>query len=154
MLKDHKPVPSGRPLRVRPVCGADLANNQQLSQILVGIVTKVTEIMDKEIKSTCRSTEEMCHAIEEVNKTTDIKDLVIFSTDVSGMYPNGGREHTPGSWSQAGHHNQGEQRFENKITFPQAREPSREETRVMFKLAFEILINEAMKEHMYFSMVR
>ena len=29
----------------------------------------------------------MCHAIEEVNKRTDIKNLVLFSTDISAMYP-------------------------------------------------------------------
>ena len=31
--------------------------------------------------------EEMCHAIKEVNKRTDIKNLVLFSTDISAMYP-------------------------------------------------------------------
>ena len=31
--------------------------------------------------------EEMYHAIEEVNKRTDIKNLVLFSTDISAMYP-------------------------------------------------------------------
>ena len=200
MLKDHKPVPPGRPLPVRPVCGADEANNQQLSQILAGIVTAVTEIMDKEIKSTCRSTEEMCHAIEEVNKMTNIKDLVIFSTDVSGMYPAldipvcarvaaemwdesglelnlnheelslylavtvdkekltslGLREVTHSRIASRGARPgittkeilSRDSKTKSLFHKPE-REPSREETRVMFKLAFEILLNEAMEEHMY-----
>ena len=53
--------------------------------MLAGIVTAVTEITDKKFRSKCPSTEEMCHAIEEVNKRTDIKNLVLFSTDISAM---------------------------------------------------------------------
>ena len=87
LLKDHKEVPPRAVPPVRPVCGADEANNSQLSQMLAGIVTAVTEITDKKFRSKCRSTEEMCHAIEEVNKRTDIKNLVLFSTDISAMYP-------------------------------------------------------------------
>ena len=48
-LKDHKQV-----LHVRPVAGADEANNAQLSQMLAGIVTAVVEIVDKRIRSTWR----------------------------------------------------------------------------------------------------
>ena len=87
LLKDHKEVPPRAVPPVRPVCGADEANNSQLSQMLAGIVTAVTEITDKKFRSKCRSTEEMCHAIEEVNKRTDIKNLVLFSTNISAMYP-------------------------------------------------------------------
>ena len=47
-----------------------------------------SEIMDKELKTTCRSTEEMAHGLTEVNKKKDvIKNLVLFSMDVSGMFP-------------------------------------------------------------------
>ena len=70
------------------MCGADEAKYALLSQMLAGIRRAVTEIViDKKIRSTCRSTEEMCHAIEEVNKMTDIKNLIHFSTNISAMYP-------------------------------------------------------------------
>ena len=46
-----------------------------LSQMLAGIRTAITGIVDKNIRSTCRSTEEVCHTIEEANKMTDIKNL-------------------------------------------------------------------------------
>ena len=57
------------------MCGADEAKYALLSQMLAGIRTAVTGIVDKKIRSTCRITEEVCHAIEEVNKMTDIKNL-------------------------------------------------------------------------------
>ena len=86
--KDHKPVVAGEPLKVRPVAGADEANNQQLSQQCADIITNVTKILDPvKANAICRSTEEMCHAIEEVNKRNDIKDLTVFSMDISGFYP-------------------------------------------------------------------
>ena len=55
--------------------------------MLAGIVTAVTEIVDKKIRYMCQSTEDMCQAIKEVNKMTDIKNLVLFSTNISAMYP-------------------------------------------------------------------
>ena len=88
MPKDHKPRAEGEPVKVRPVCGADEANNQQVSQICADICNNVTRIMDpKMANAVTRSTEEMCHGIGEVNKRDDIKNLVIFSMDISGFYP-------------------------------------------------------------------
>ena len=43
--------------------------------------------MDAEIGTLCMSTEEMLHDIDALNKRTDIKHLVIYSTDVENMYP-------------------------------------------------------------------
>ena len=73
---------------MRPVCGADEAPNQQVSQICADICNNVTKIMDpKMANAVTRSTEEMCHAIGEVNKRDDINNLVIFSMDISAFYP-------------------------------------------------------------------
>ena len=83
--KTHKNI---SPVPVRPVCGADEANNQQLSQICADILMATSEIVDQELKTTCRSTEEMMHGLTEVNKKKDeITNLVLFSMDISGMFP-------------------------------------------------------------------
>ena len=66
---------------------SDEANNAQLSDIIADIVNSISEVMDKEIKTVCRSTEEMISEIEKVNERNDIKSLSILSTDVSAMYP-------------------------------------------------------------------
>ena len=87
LAKNHKVTEPGQPVPHRPVCGADEANNDQLSWLLSGVVTAVSGLMDKDIGTVCRSTEEMLHAIDEVNKRDDIKELTVFSTDVSNMFP-------------------------------------------------------------------
>ena len=35
----------------------------------------------------CRSTEEMIHHIKQFNARTDMKELVVFSTDLTAMFP-------------------------------------------------------------------
>ena len=87
MPKDHKARAEGEPVKTRPDCGADEANIQ-VSQICADICNNVTKIMD--IKMACavtRSTEEMCHVIREVSKRNNTKNLVIFSMDISRLYP-------------------------------------------------------------------
>ena len=65
---------------------ADEANNRQLSHTLAQIVAATAEIVDKEVKSMCKSTDELIHGIEEeVNKQPNIKDLIIFSSDISSQ---------------------------------------------------------------------
>ena len=87
MPKDHKIKAVGEPVKVRPVCGADEANNQQVSQICADICNNVTKIMDPKMACITRSTEEMCHGIGEVSKRNNTKNLVIFSMDISRLYP-------------------------------------------------------------------
>ena len=42
------------------------------------------ELVDKEVKSICKSMDELIHGIvEAVNKQPNIKDLIIFSSDIS-----------------------------------------------------------------------
>ena len=43
--------------------------------------------MDESVEAVCRSTEEMISDIESVNDRTDVKNLVIFSTDYEAYYP-------------------------------------------------------------------
>ena len=84
MEKDHKQVEEGQQVPLRPCAGADEANNGQLSHTLAQIVAATAEIVDKEVKSMCKSTDELIHGIEEeVNKQPNIKDLIIFSSDIS-----------------------------------------------------------------------
>ena len=85
--KTHKPLVPGQPVPVRPIAGADEANNQQISQILADIVVAVTKIMDPRMAGAiCRSSEEMMAAMTEVNELQDTKNLVILSTDISAMF--------------------------------------------------------------------
>ena len=86
--KTNKPLVPGQPVPVRPIVGADEANNQQISQILADIVVTVTKIMDLRMAGAiCRSSEEMMAAMTEVNELQDTKNLVILSTDISTMFP-------------------------------------------------------------------
>ena len=88
MPKDHKARAEGEPVKTRPDCGTDEANNQQVSQICADICNNVTKIMDPKMAcAVTRSTEEMCHGIGEVSKRNNTKNLVIFSMDISGFYP-------------------------------------------------------------------
>ena len=69
--KTHKPLVPGQPVPVRPIAGADEANNQQISQILADIVVAVTRIMDPRMaKAICRSAEEMMAAMMERRSTS------------------------------------------------------------------------------------
>ena len=50
---------------------------------LAQIVAATAKLVDKEVKSICKSTDELIHGIKEaVNKQPNIKDLIIFS-DIS-----------------------------------------------------------------------
>ena len=71
---------------MRPVCLASEANNSQLSQVLAWIVNAITKITDKD-EVLCSSTEEMVASLEAVNSDPEARNLSLFSTDVSGMYP-------------------------------------------------------------------
>ena len=84
--KDHKPRVPGQPPKMRPVCLASEANNSQLSQVLAWIVNAITKFADKD-GVLCSSTEEMVASLEAVNNDPDARNLSLFSTDVSGMYP-------------------------------------------------------------------
>ena len=72
---------------VRPVCGASDSNNGPLSDLLSQICMQLGDEMDESIGSLCISQEEMCGEIEKVNNRGDIKKLVVFSMDVSKMFP-------------------------------------------------------------------
>ena len=71
-VKDHKKTEPCKPVPMRPVCGSDEANNTQLSNMLADIVNAISEVMDKEVKTVCRSTEEMINEIEKVDERSDI----------------------------------------------------------------------------------
>ena len=71
---------------MRPVCLASEANNSQLSQVLAGIVDAITKFADKD-GVLCSSTEDMVASLEAVNSDPDARNISLFSTDVSGMYP-------------------------------------------------------------------
>ena len=71
---------------MRPVCLASEANNSQLSQVLAGIVDAITKFADKD-GVLCTSTEDMVASLEAVNSDPDARNISLFSTDVSGMYP-------------------------------------------------------------------
>ena len=63
---------------MRPVCGSDESNNGQLSRLLADIVMAVSDRVDTEVGTLCRSTEEMIVDIERVNAENDGTDTVIF----------------------------------------------------------------------------
>ena len=87
LLKDHKSVAAGQPCPTRPVCGATEAPNAQLCHLLSTVVTGLAMTIDEELKTVCRSTEEMLAEIEKINVKVDKDNLTIFSTDVEAMYP-------------------------------------------------------------------
>ena len=72
---------------VRPVCGASESNNGPLSDLLSQICMQLGDEMDESLHTLCISQEEMCGGMEEVNKRQNIKKLVVFSMDVTKMFP-------------------------------------------------------------------
>ena len=86
-MKTHKQWQPGQPPPQRPVAGADEANNAQLSELLAEIVMAITAIQDKESEVLLRSTEEACAEFEGINNREDLSEFVLFSTDISAMYP-------------------------------------------------------------------
>ena len=89
LRKDHKPAESeieGPP--VRPVCGANEAPNSRLSNFLSRVLNDYCNVA--EIKTECRSTEEMKAAFEKFNnEEEDIskKKCKVISMDVKALYP-------------------------------------------------------------------
>ena len=87
LKKDHKAQTPNQPCPTRPVCGANEAPNAQLCHLLSTVVSAIAMTVDEELKTVCRSTEEMIHEIERVNATDDDNnDKVVISTDVERMY--------------------------------------------------------------------
>ena len=72
---------------VRPVCGASESNNGPLSDLLSQICMQLGDEMDKSLHTLCLSQEEMCGGMEKVNNREGITKLVVFSMDVSKMFP-------------------------------------------------------------------
>jgi len=72
---------------VRPVCGASDSNNGPLSDLLSQICMQLGDEMDESLHTLCLSQEEMCGGMEKVNSREEITKLVVFSMDVSKMFP-------------------------------------------------------------------
>ena len=65
LIKDHKEIVEGEPVKVRPVCGAIESPNGQLSNILSDF-NAIAKVEDK-LNTECRSSEEMRAGVDEVN---------------------------------------------------------------------------------------
>ena len=63
LIKDHKEIVEGEPVKVRPVCGATESPNGQLSNILSDFINAITKVEDK-FNTECRSSEEMRAGVE------------------------------------------------------------------------------------------
>ena len=91
MRKDHKEVPIGQEEvgpPARPVCGANKSPNGALSNILSKILDKLSDCIDEEVKTECRSTEEMVAEFKRVNSLNEAEEeRVVFSMDVKALYP-------------------------------------------------------------------
>ena len=89
LRKDHKPTESeveGPP--VRPVCGANEAPNSRLSNFLSRILNDYCNVA--EIKTECKSGEEMKAAFEKYNneeEDNNKKRCKVISMDVKALYP-------------------------------------------------------------------
>ena len=86
--KTHKVAAEGQEVPLRPLVGAARSINGPLSKILSEILNRMADILDKDVVTECRSTEEMVAGLEEVNKRMAHKEIVTFSTDVAALYPN------------------------------------------------------------------
>ena len=84
--KDHKIHQPGQPMACRPICGASISHNGQLSHLLSLILNEVARLADRGTE--CKSTEDMIAEMEEkVNKRNDITQLFVGSSDVKALYP-------------------------------------------------------------------
>ena len=86
LRKDHKSVPGGDEEKgppQRPVCGAVVASNYQISHF---ISQSIRPIIDQ-AEEPSTSTEDLLSRIEHVNENEDIEDCVIGSMDVKALYP-------------------------------------------------------------------
>ena len=88
-IKDHKQIIQGEPLPARPVCGATRAHNGQLGFMIAKVLDAASDVLAKENKTECDSTQDMLAEIEGRinNNNVNIEDLVFFSTDVKSLYP-------------------------------------------------------------------
>ena len=69
------------------LCGVAKSTNGPLSKIVSEILQKVDHILENDIGTEIRRTENMVAGIEDVNQKKP-KDLVVFSLDVFALYPN------------------------------------------------------------------
>ena len=67
LIKDHKVMLEGEPIKSRPVCGALESPNGQLSNILSEVINVICSVEDK-VNTECRSSEEMRAGIKAVNQ--------------------------------------------------------------------------------------
>ena len=51
LIKDHKEIVEGEPVKVRPVCGAIESPNGQLSNILSDFINAITKVIMLEVIS-------------------------------------------------------------------------------------------------------
>ena len=88
-IKDHKQITQGEPLPARPVCGATRAHNGQIGFMIAKVLDAASDVLAKENKTECDSTQDMLAEIEGRinNNNVNIEDLVFFSTDVKSLYP-------------------------------------------------------------------
>ena len=86
LIKDHKEIVEGEPVKVRPVCGAIESPNGQLSNILSDFINAITKVEDK-LNTECRSSEEMRAGVDEVNSRAGEEERIIGSTDFKSYYP-------------------------------------------------------------------
>ena len=93
LRKDHKNIAIGDEALgppTRPVCGASRSINGPLSSILSEVLDKISDVMDIEINTECRNTEEMIAELEKNNHREEYEtedEKVVFSTDVKALYP-------------------------------------------------------------------
>ena len=91
MRKDHKAVPIGQEEvgpPARPVCGASKSPNGALSNILSKILDKLSDCIDEEVRTECRSTEEMVAEFNRINRLNEEGgEKTVFSMDVKALYP-------------------------------------------------------------------
>ena len=86
LIKDHKEMREGEPVKSRPVCGAVESPNGQLSNMLSEVINMLTKVEDK-LDTECRSSEEMRASVKKVNTKEGEGDRVIGSTDFKSYYP-------------------------------------------------------------------
>ena len=70
----------------RPVCGASRSPNGPLSHILSEVLNAMADQLDQQVKTECRSTEELVVGVEVANGRIKTRPTV-FSMDVKALYP-------------------------------------------------------------------
>ena len=70
----------------RPVCGASRSPNGPLSHILSEVLNAMADQLDQQVKTECRSTEELVAGVEVANGRIMTRPTV-FSMDVKALYP-------------------------------------------------------------------